>query len=71
MTKLLSPEPVQRYEQDGFGVRGRDHGHFVPEHRLRQALSQEDRQQHREALAAFRALRDAGFSRPVSAAGVP
>ena len=52
-------------------VRGRDHGHFVPERRLRSALSAEDRQQHREALAAFRALQDAGFSLAASATGAP
>ena len=43
-------------------VRGQDHGHFVPEHRLQQALSPSDRQQHQQALAAFRALQDAGFT---------
>ena len=43
-------------------VRGQDLGHFVPEHRLRQALSPSDRQQHQQALAAFRALQDAGFA---------
>ena len=43
-------------------VRGQDLGHFVPEHRLQQALSPSDRQQHQQALAAFRALQDAGFA---------
>ena len=43
-------------------VRGQDHGHFVPEHRLQRALSPSDRQQHQQALAAFRALQDAGFT---------
>ena len=43
-------------------VRGREHGHFVTEKRLGQALSESDRQQHREALAAFRSLQDAGFT---------
>jgi ectoine hydroxylase-related dioxygenase (phytanoyl-CoA dioxygenase family) len=45
-------------------VRGRDQGHFVPETRLQQALSPADREQHRESLAAFRALQDAGFAQP-------
>lgn len=43
-------------------VRGRDQGHFLPEQRLRQALSAPDRLQHQQALAAFRALQDAGFA---------
>jgi hypothetical protein len=43
-------------------VRGRDQGHFLPEHRLQQALSEHDRLQHQQALAAFRALQDAGFA---------
>lgn len=49
-------------------VRGRDHGHFVPERRLQKALSEADRLQHREALAAFRALQDAGFQQQPAAA---
>ncbi len=49
-------------------VRGRDCGHFVPEQRLGQALSESDRRQHREALAAFRALQDAGFQQTAGAA---
>jgi hypothetical protein len=52
-------------------VRGRDHGHFVPEHRMRNALSDVDRQQHRAALAAFRALQDAGFAETATVAGTP
>ena len=47
-------------------VRGRDHGHFVPERRLENALSEPDRQQHAQALAAFRALQDAGFAQAVA-----
>jgi hypothetical protein len=43
-------------------VRGQDHGHFQPERRLQQALSAPDRLQHQQALAAFRALQDAGFA---------
>ena len=34
----------------------------LPEQRLRQALSAPDRLQHQQALAAFRALQDAGFA---------
>lgn len=49
-------------------VRGRDHGHFVAERRLGRALSPPDQRQHREALAAFRALQDAGFNQPAQAA---
>jgi len=43
-------------------VRGRDHGHFVPEQRLGTPLSEQARQAHTEALARFRALQDAGFT---------
>lgn len=43
-------------------VRGRDHGHFVPEQRLREPLSDEARRLHAQALALFRSRQDAGFS---------
>jgi hypothetical protein len=43
-------------------VRGRDHGNFIAERRLQEALSPQDQDQHRKALAAFRALQDAGFA---------
>lgn len=43
-------------------VRGRDHGHFVPEARLGQALSAQAQAAHAEALALFRARQDAGFA---------
>jgi non-heme Fe2+,alpha-ketoglutarate-dependent halogenase len=43
-------------------VRGRDHGNFLPEQRLRTALSDAAVHAHREALARFRALQDAGFT---------
>ena len=43
-------------------VRGRDHGNFLPEQRLRTALSDEAAHAHRVALARFRALQDAGFT---------
>lgn len=43
-------------------VRGRDHGHFVPEQRLRTPLSDAARAAHSQALALFRARQDAGFT---------
>lgn len=49
-------------------VRGRDHGHFVPEQRLREPLSDRARQRHAEALALFRARQDAGFRASASSA---
>lgn len=60
--------PVGAVRPHALCVRGRDHGHFIAEHRLVDALSDADRQQHREALAAFRALQDAGFAQ-VAATG--
>jgi len=54
--------PVGAVRPHALCVRGRDHGHFVPEQRLHQALSPQDCAQHRAALASFRALQDAGFS---------
>ncbi len=60
--------PTGAVRPHALSVRGRDQGHFTPEHRLRQALSAEDRLQHREALAAFRALQDAGFTSTTSPA---
>jgi hypothetical protein len=54
--------PVGPVRPSALCVRGRDHGHFVPEQRLRGALTDEARTRHREALALFRALQDAGFS---------
>jgi len=53
--------PTAAVQPHALCVRGQDHGHFVPERRLQQALSPSDRQQHQQALAAFRALQDAGF----------
>lgn len=50
-------------------VRGRDHGHFLPEARLEQPPESDAAiQAHREALARFRALQDAGFQPPAQAA---
>jgi non-heme Fe2+,alpha-ketoglutarate-dependent halogenase len=53
--------PVGAVRPHALCVRGQDHGHFTPERRLAEALSEQDCAQHREALAAFRALQDAGF----------
>ena len=54
--------PTGAVQPHALCLRGQDHGHFQPEHRLRQALSAPDRLQHQQALAAFRALQDAGFA---------
>lgn len=51
-------------------VRGRSHGHFAEEARLRQALSSEAYARHGEALARFRALQDAGFTGQAGGQGV-
>ncbi len=63
--------PVGAVRPHALCVRGRDHGHFIPETRLRETLSDGDRHQHREALAAFRALQDAGFTQAAQHAGTP
>jgi non-haem Fe2+, alpha-ketoglutarate-dependent halogenase len=54
--------PVGAVRPHALCVRGRDHGHFIAERRLQEALSPQDQNQHRKALAAFRALQDAGFA---------
>lgn len=59
--------PVGAVQPSALLVRGRDPGHFLPEQRLGRALSDEALAGHREALARFRALQDAGF-RPRQAA---
>jgi ectoine hydroxylase-related dioxygenase (phytanoyl-CoA dioxygenase family) len=43
-------------------VRGHDHGHFLAEQRLKHALSAQAHEEHKQALALFRSLQDAGFS---------
>ncbi len=53
--------PVGKVRPSALLVRGRDEGHFAPERRLQQAGSEAARQAHRQALANFRALQDAGF----------
>lgn len=57
-----SVRPVGAVKPSALCVRGRDHGHFLPEQRLQRALSPEARRAHTEALAKFRALQDAGFA---------
>jgi len=54
--------PTGHVKPSALCVRGRDHGHFVPEQRLGMPLSDEARRAHTEALARFRALQDAGFA---------
>ena len=53
--------PVGAVRPSALCVRGRDHGHFLPEQHLSEALSPQAFEAHREALARFRALQDAGF----------
>jgi hypothetical protein len=60
--------PVGAVRPSALCVRGRDHGHFLPEQRLTQALSPQAFEAHSEALARFRALQDAGFQPAASAA---
>ncbi|MFM8766407.1 MAG: phytanoyl-CoA dioxygenase family protein, partial [Rubrivivax sp.] len=62
--------PVGAVRPSALSVRGRDHGHFLPEQRLTQALSPQAFDAHREALARFRALQDAGFQ-ALSTAAAP
>ncbi len=57
-----SVRPSGPVQPSALCVRGRDHGHFLPEARLAQALSSPAREAHAQALARFRALQDAGFS---------
>lgn len=57
-----SVRPVGAVQPSALCVRGRDHGHFLPEQRLGQALSAQAREAHAQALARFRALQDAGFA---------
>jgi non-heme Fe2+,alpha-ketoglutarate-dependent halogenase len=58
--------PVGHVRPSALCVRGRDHGHFVPEQRLGVPLSDQAQAAHREALARFRALQDAGFRPPAT-----
>lgn len=55
-------KPIGPIRPSALCVRGRDHGHFVPEARLERPLSAEAMRLHAEALALFRARQDAGFT---------
>jgi len=57
-----SVRPSGPVQPSALCVRGRDHGHFLPEARLSHALSSQAHEAHAQALARFRALQDAGFS---------
>jgi non-heme Fe2+,alpha-ketoglutarate-dependent halogenase len=54
-------KPVGAVRPSALCVRGRSHGHFVEEQRLRDPLSERARASHSQALALFRSLQDAGF----------
>ncbi len=54
--------PTGHVRPSALCVRGRDHGHFVPEKRLETPLSEQAFAQHGQALALFRSLQDSGFS---------
>ncbi len=54
--------PTGAVRPSALRVRGRSHGHFGEEERLRDPLSAEAYARHGEALARFRALQDAGFT---------
>ena len=57
--------PVGAVRPSALCVRGRSHGHFVEEHRLRAPLSSQAQDSHTRALALFRSLQDTGFQVPV------
>ena len=57
--------PVGAVRPSALCVRGRSHGHFVEEERLREPLSSQAQDSHSRALALFRSLQDAGFQAPV------
>ncbi len=56
--------PVGAVRPSALCVRGRSHGHFVEEERLREPLSSQAQDSHSRALALFRSLQDAGFQAP-------
>jgi ectoine hydroxylase-related dioxygenase (phytanoyl-CoA dioxygenase family) len=60
--------PVGKVRPSALCVRGRSHGHFVQEARLQVPLSDQAQAHHRNALALFRSLQDAGFQAPVEGA---
>ncbi|MEI7784393.1 MAG: phytanoyl-CoA dioxygenase family protein [Betaproteobacteria bacterium] len=57
--------PVGAVRPSALRVRGRSHGHFAEEERLREPLSSQAQDSHSRALALFRSLQDAGFQTPV------
>jgi non-heme Fe2+,alpha-ketoglutarate-dependent halogenase len=59
-------KPVGAHTPSALCVRGKSHGHFIEESRLKTPLSQEAYSQHADALALFRALQDAGFKTDAS-----
>ncbi|NBX55161.1 MAG: phytanoyl-CoA dioxygenase family protein [Betaproteobacteria bacterium] len=56
--------PVGAVRPSALCVRGRSHGHFTEEERLREPLSIQAQGNHSRALALFRSLQDAGFQAP-------
>ena len=58
-------KPVGAVKPSALCVRGRSHGHFLEETRMKQALNEEAYKSHSIALALFRALQDAGFKETV------
>ena len=56
--------PVGAVRPSALCVRGRSHGHFVEEERLREPLSSQAQDSHSRALALFRSLQDADFQSP-------
>jgi ectoine hydroxylase-related dioxygenase (phytanoyl-CoA dioxygenase family) len=58
-------KPVGAVKPSALCVRGRSHGHFLEETRLKQALNEEAYKSHTSALSLFRALQDAGFKETV------
>ena len=58
--------PVGAHTPSALCVRGKSHGHFIEETRLKTPLSQEAYAHHADALAMFRALQDAGFKTQAS-----
>jgi non-haem Fe2+, alpha-ketoglutarate-dependent halogenase len=56
--------PVGAVRPSALCVRGRSHGHFVEEERLRGPLSSQAQDSHSRALALFRSLQDADFQSP-------
>lgn len=63
--------PVGALKPSALCVRGKSHGHFVEEQRLVEPLSPQAHERHREALALFRALQDAGFQGAAAPASHP